>query len=177
MIRLAFVTDPMARWLYPVALNYLRDSEKLAVAWASKALENEGAYYVDGYLGGALWLPPGISPDEEALGEVIENTIPEKCQEDLTMMLEQTQNYHPEDGTYWYLTFLGVDPVHQNKGLGSSLLKPVLDLCDREKQLAYLESSNPRNIPFYERHGFEVLGRIQVGSSPVMHSLLRQPRI
>jgi hypothetical protein len=41
---------------------------------------------------------------------------------------------------------------------------------------AYLESSNPRNLSFYRRHGFEPLGAIQVGSSPTLVPMLRQPR-
>jgi len=67
-------------------------------------------------------------------------------------------------------------PVHQGKGYGSALLRPVLERCDREKQLAYLESSNPGNIPLYERHGFVVLGSIQSGSSPTVVPMLRKPR-
>jgi hypothetical protein len=41
---------------------------------------------------------------------------------------------------------------------------------------AYLESSNPRNISLYERHGFERLGTIQSGASPTMVPMLRPPR-
>ena len=41
--------------------------------------------------------------------------------------------------------------------------------------VAYLESSNLRNVPLYERHGFEVLGPIQVGGSPVFTPMLRDP--
>ena len=46
----------------------------------------------------------------------------------------------------------------------------------QEGALAYLESSNPRNISLYERHGFEVMGEIQVGAGPLMTPMLRQPR-
>jgi hypothetical protein len=49
-------------------------------------------------------------------------------------------------------------------------------LCDHEQKLAFLESTNERNVPFYERHGFEVLGTVQVGSSPTSFSMLRRPR-
>ncbi|MCA1748539.1 MAG: hypothetical protein LC634_03060 [Sphingomonadales bacterium] len=41
---------------------------------------------------------------------------------------------------------------------------------------AYLESSNPRNISLYLRHGFEIVGEIQHGSSPVMTPMLRPAR-
>jgi GNAT superfamily N-acetyltransferase len=83
--------------------------------------------------------------------------------------------YHPAE-PHWFLPLLAVDPSHQGKGYGSALLQPVLERCDREKQLAYLESSNPRNIPLYERHRFEVLGAIQSGSSPTVVPMLRKPK-
>ena len=58
-------------------------------------------------------------------------------------------------------------------GLGTVLMKHALRRCDEEGVPAYLESSNPRNISFYERHGFKIVGRIQSGSSPVLTPMLR----
>ena len=42
--------------------------------------------------------------------------------------------------------------------------------------MAYLESSNPKNVPLYERHGFEVMGFVQPGDFPGIYPMLRQPR-
>jgi len=84
-------------------------------------------------------------------------------------------SYHPTE-PHWYLPFIGVDPARQGNGHGSALMEHALTRCDREQKLAYLESSNPRNIPLYQRHGFEVLGTIQVGSSPPLAPMLRRPR-
>lgn len=55
-------------------------------------------------------------------------------------------------------------------------MKHTLDACDRDHAPAYLESSNPKNIPLYERHEFELLGTIQVGTSPPIFPMLRKPR-
>jgi hypothetical protein len=52
----------------------------------------------------------------------------------------------------------------------------ALQQCDREHSLAYLESTNPRNVSLYRRHGFEALGTIQVGGSPPLVPMLRQRR-
>jgi ribosomal protein S18 acetylase RimI-like enzyme len=71
---------------------------------------------------------------------------------------------------------LGVDVSRQGKGLGSLLMKHALQRVDAARLPAYLESSNPRNIPFYERHGFEVVGRIQTGKSPVVTPMVRRGR-
>jgi len=60
--------------------------------------------------------------------------------------------------------------------IGSRLMKHALLRIDEAGLPAYLESSNPRNIPLYERHGFEVMGEIQVGSSPVVTPMIRAAR-
>ena len=55
-------------------------------------------------------------------------------------------------------------------------MEHALIACDRDHAPAYLESSNPKNIPLYERHGFIVLGTIQVGTSPPIVPMLRAAR-
>ena len=55
-------------------------------------------------------------------------------------------------------------------------MKHVLAIIDESGLPAYLESSNPQNISLYERHGFEVVGRIQIGASPPVHPMLRSAR-
>jgi transposase len=70
---------------------------------------------------------------------------------------------------------IGVDPAHQGEGHGDALMAYALAQCDRDHAPAYLESSNPRNISFYQWHGFEPLGAIQVGSSPTLIPMLRRP--
>jgi ribosomal protein S18 acetylase RimI-like enzyme len=77
---------------------------------------------------------------------------------------------------HWYLPLIGVDPAQQGRGYGSALLRHALAACDSAGLPAYLESSNPRNVPLYERHGFEIIGVIQSGSSPEMPAMLRKPR-
>lgn len=54
-------------------------------------------------------------------------------------------------------------------------MQHILQQCDRDRFSADLESSKPENIPFYERHGFELLDQIQVGTSPPIFPMLRQP--
>ncbi len=68
---------------------------------------------------------------------------------------------HPPVPRHFYLAVLGIDPPHQGRGLGSALLAPVLELCDREAVHAYLESSKERNVDFYSRHGFRVTREIR----------------
>jgi ribosomal protein S18 acetylase RimI-like enzyme len=91
---------------------------------------------------------------------------------DLSRVFEAMESYHPKE-PHWYLPLIGVDPAAQGQGLGSALMRHALERIDADRLPAYLESSNPRNIPLYQRHGFEILGTIQVGSSPNLVPMLR----
>lgn len=175
VITLAFSGDPVARWIFPGAHSYLVYFPDLVRAFGGKALETGSAHVLDGFRGAALWLPPGVAPDEPTLLELIQRSVAEELQDDVLGVFEQMEAYHPRE-PHWYLALIGVDPAHQRKGYGSILLRRALAVCDREGRLAYLESSNPENIPLYERHGFEVIGKIQVGSSPPITPMLREPR-
>jgi ribosomal protein S18 acetylase RimI-like enzyme len=172
---LAFTADPMARWSYPDPHQYLKYFPDLVRAVGGKAFEHSAAYYVDGFPGAALWLPPDVHPQENELIALAKRTVSEQNQEAVFSIFEQMGSYHPAE-PHWYLPFIGVDPARQGNGYGSALMEYALIRCDRENKLAYLESSNPRNIPLYKRHGFELLGTIQVGSSPPLFPMLRRPR-
>jgi ribosomal protein S18 acetylase RimI-like enzyme len=144
-------------------------------AFGGRAFPRGTAHHVDDFAGAALWLPPGIGLDEEAMAAIMQRSVPAERQAEISAVFEQMGSYHPSE-PHWYLPLIGVDPARQGKGLGSVLLQHALARCDREHALAYLESSNPTNIPLYQRHGFEVLGTIQMGSSPPIVPMLRAAR-
>lgn len=175
VILTAFGTDPAARWLYPNPHRYLTHFPAFIRAFAGKAFEAGSAYYVEGFAGAALWLPPDVHADEDALTRLFEETVADDKKADLFAVFEQMENYHPTEA-HWYLPMIGVDAFRQGYGYGSALMRHALAVCDRDDRLAYLESSNPRNISLYQRHGFEVLGTIQVGSSPPIFPMLRAPQ-
>lgn len=86
------------------------------------------------------------------------------------------EKVHPIEEHY-YLEVLGTHQDKQSKGIGSAVMGHMLDRCDTEGMPAYLESSNPRNIPFYARHGFEPTGEIVVGKgAPTVTAMWRKPR-
>ena len=167
--------DPAARWVWPDSQQFLMHFPSFVRAFGGKAFAHGSAYYVDGYVGAALWLPPEVHPDEEALIALVQQTVSEHIQKDFFAVFEQMGRYHPSE-PHWYLPLMGVDPSQQSKGFGSALLQHILIQFDRNNKLAYLESSNPRNIPLYKRHGFELLGTIQTGTSPSISPMLRRPR-
>lgn len=172
---LAFSADPGMRWMYPNPHQYLTHVPNLVRAFAGKAFEHGTAYSFDNQAGAALWLPPGVALDEKPLVEFLEQTIDQTNQAELFAILEQMENYHPDE-PHWYLALLGVEPTQQGKGYGSALMQHTLRKCDRNQQLAYLETTNPANIPFYEQHGFELLGTIQEGALLSTYPMLRYSR-
>lgn len=172
-VLLAFAADPMARWTWPNAHQYLAAMPRMIRAFASKAFTVGSAFRTDGFAGAALWLPPGVGSDEEALEAVIESTVASSLGQETGAIFEQMATFHPTEH-HWYLPLIGVDPAHQGQGQGDALMAHALARCDSDHAPAYLESSNPRNIPFYRRHGFEPLGAIRAGSSPTLVPMLRQ---
>jgi ribosomal protein S18 acetylase RimI-like enzyme len=166
--------DPAARWVWPDSQQFLMHFPYFVRAFGGKAFAHGSAYYVDGYIGAALWLPPDVHPDENALTTLIQKTVSEQIQKDVFAVFDQMGRYHPSE-SHWYLPLMGVDPSQQGKGFGSALLQHTLVEFDCDNKLAYLESSNPRNIPLYKRHGFELLGTVQSGTSPSIASMLRNP--
>ncbi|KAF9882246.1 acetyltransferase [Colletotrichum karsti] len=69
---------------------------------------------------------------------------------------------HPKRKNAWYLSTLGVSPEFQGKGYGSVLVRHSLRRVDEEGVPAWLIGLKGVE-PFYERLGFEVKGRANVG--------------
>lgn len=173
-LMLAFASDPATRWTWPHPSAFLEAFPRFARAFGGAAFAHGSALRI-GTAGAALWLPPGIGPDDQAMVELMQATAAPESMIDGMQVMQQMASYHP-NAPHWYLPLIGVDPAWQGKGVGGKLMKHAADLFDRDGALAYLESSNPRNIPLYQRHGFEILGTIQVGSSPVFTPMLRKPK-
>jgi ribosomal protein S18 acetylase RimI-like enzyme len=175
VVLLAFSADPATRWTWPDPNQYLTHFPSFVRVFAGKAFAHDSAYYVDGYAGAALWLPSEVHPDEDALMTLLQSTACPQAQTDGVALFEQMGRYHPRE-PHWFLPFIGVDPFRQGQGHGAALMQHALIPCDRDHTLAYLESSNSKNIPLYERHGFELLGTVQAGKSPPIFPMLRRPR-
>jgi ribosomal protein S18 acetylase RimI-like enzyme len=175
VITLAFSTDPMTRWCLPDPHGYLSAMPDFVRAFGGGAFTTGSADWTSDGRGAALWLPPGAEPDGERMGAILEQFGAPSIQAHIPAIFEQMGRYHPTE-PHWYLPLIGVDPTCQGQGLGGALMRHATDRCDREGLPAYLESSNPRNISLYRRHGFEVVGQIQAGDSPVMTPMYRRPR-
>jgi len=171
----AFAHDPVVRWIYPEDANYLSAFPRIIDALGGRAFAHGGVYRTTDHRGAALWLPPGVDPDDSAIEAVVRRSLEGDTRSTTFAIFEQMGHAHPQE-PHWYLPFVGVHPASQGEGIGSALLEASLDPCDEAGLPAYLESTNPRNIPLYRRYGFEVSGHIQAGECPPLIPMIRPRR-
>ncbi|CAN5905733.1 GNAT family N-acetyltransferase [soil metagenome] len=176
----AFETDAMAAHIFRDPARRLSDVERMFGLFLRRIyLPQQECYTVAGLKGGALWLPPGEYP------------LPARQQ--LRLLpgfirlfglfrtpavfrdIDHMEKMHPKEEPHWYLAFLGVEPSEQGKGLGSALLRPVLNRCDAEGVPAWLETTNERNLSLYERHGFRVVDECDIPRGPHFWGMWREP--
>lgn len=172
----AFAADPVVRWFFPDATDYLTAFPEVLRLTSDAATPAGTVDLLDGAGAAAIWHQPGTASADEALGDLVATSVPPTRHTTVYEFLERMSTHHPDPAMVWYLPFVGVDPTRQGEGRGSVLVQGGLARADRDGLPAYLEASSPRNRALYERHGFEVTGEIQVADSPPMWPMLRSPR-
>ena len=176
----AFYEDPVASWFMPRDSRRLRQLERAFEMGIRKIYLPQGACYTTaGVTGGALWNPPGAwrVPMGRQLG-LLPSMARVYGRDTLRAFrgFDHVAREHPDEHPHWYLPFVGVDPDWQGRGLGTALLRPVLERCDEDGVPAYLESSTARNRACYLRQGFEDLGILRFPDGPPMTKMWREPR-
>jgi GNAT superfamily N-acetyltransferase len=171
----AFADDPVERWLYPEWERYLAHFPEFVAAFGGEAFNQQTVWTLREVSAVAVWLPPHSEPDGDAIVAVLSESVSTAQHEDMFSVLEQMDDAHPTF-PHWYLPWLGVQHDLQGTGLGGRLLRHCLTLVDADQLPAYLETPNPRTVPFYKRHGFEVTGVARAGTCPPVTLMLRAAR-
>jgi len=181
----AFAHDPCFSWVFRREDRRGRDLSLLfRTAWAALVPHGISVTTSD-RAGVALWAPPGRhQPDESVtttFGAEMAAVYEPGAMQRLLEFFALTDAHHPTEPHY-YLGVLAADDGRQGQGLGSSCLQAVLEReVDRTGAPAYLESSNDKNVPLYERHGFEVVGIAHLSGSasagPPLFFMWRSGRI
>ena len=176
----SFRDDPVMAWLFghdeDRTVAHLRRFFRLEGA---RHLQHPFVFTTDDHAGAAYWDPPGrwktsfrqvlrLAP---FMTLAMRHRIPRALRG--LGMIERAHARHPD---HYYLAVLGSRPERQGTGVGSALLQPVLDRCDEHGIGAYLESSKEANIPFYRRHGFEVVEELQLPKGPPLWPMWRDPQ-
>jgi GNAT superfamily N-acetyltransferase len=173
----AFADDPVFTWWIPDG-DRRRATLPAFFALYVETFAVHDEVYVDGDLAGTVvWGPPanplGIS-DEEAFGLRIEQIVAEADLGRLFELVTLVEEYHPTE-PHHFLQWAATDPSRQGEGIGSALLTPVLERCDREGMPAYTEATSLRNRRLYERHGFTFLNEVAPAGGPPLYRMWRGP--
>jgi GNAT superfamily N-acetyltransferase len=177
----AFAEDPITCWMYPDPATRPEKSGAFMRVMLEIGFPHGHVYALGPHNeAAAVWCPPDVEmfdePAVSRLWPVLEHTLGDRAEEVVTGLTQITVA-HPEDrGPHFYLGELGTARSAQSQGLGSRLISEVLERCDRQGLGAYLESSNIRNVPFYERHGFQILCEVAVSEEFVARPMWRDPR-
>jgi ribosomal protein S18 acetylase RimI-like enzyme len=176
----AFDDDPIAQWSCP--RERLRPSilERFHRTRLDQLLAHDDVWTTDELSSAALWVPPDhwrttVREDIALARCVTHPRLIARLPVTVAGLLGMERR-HPRNPAHWYLAVLGTDPPAQGRGLGSAVLRPVLDRCDSDGVGAYLESSKERNIDFYARHGFRVTRELKLPFGPTIWPMWRDPR-
>jgi ribosomal protein S18 acetylase RimI-like enzyme len=167
----AFFDDPVFSYCYPDVAPRQQILPRWFEIVTEATLPGGEIYTTDDVVAGAVWVPPGVEDDEQvgaALGE-----ISGRCAQTLFDIFERMDEQHPHE-PHHYLFLLGTRPQWQSRGIGSALMRPVLEVCDRDAMPAYLEATSESNRGLYLRHGFEVTGEIKLPGGPSMWPMWRE---
>jgi GNAT superfamily N-acetyltransferase len=177
----AFYDDPAGRWFFPRANARRGQLERFfhTVVLERTAFEHDEVWTTDGVAGAAIWMPPGSmerSPLDEArlLPALIRASGRDTVR--ARRAIAAMDAVHPAE-PHWYLPRIGVASRYQGRGIGSALLRPVLDRCDDERVPAYLEATSAQSRALFERHGFEAFDVLTLPSGgPELTLMWREPR-
>jgi ribosomal protein S18 acetylase RimI-like enzyme len=156
---------PSFRHLFPEPARRTRALEAMFTGIARDAARLGSAYAAvsdDGTVQGvAIWLAPGRFPWSgwrQVRGASWMLAVLRSAPGSFRAFMKTGANGARLHPTYphWYLETMGVDPAAQRMGLGGGLLKPVLEIADRDRVDCYLETAKRENVEYYARHGFEV---------------------
>ena len=132
-------------------------------------------------VGLALWMPPRtLDPTKEErdefgiddLGRIFQETIGFTYPVNRKLVFFE---YRSLKQPYWYLPpRLDVDPAYTNRGVASGLMKPILLRADECGLTCYVDTILPPMVPFFQKHGFEIMANGVDASSGVQYWTLRR---
>ena len=174
----AFRDDPLHRWIFPTEKDWVRNSHRMFAAVVRQELLHGTVLTTEGRLGVAIWRDARLGPFSFREKLVLAaRTLPLFGRRAMTICrsFNRLVAHHPRED-HWYLSVLGTHPEHRKEGIGAALMRPMLDKCNAEGIAAYLEASRPGNVPYYERHGFKVIGDFQMADGLCVWRMLRRPK-
>ena len=133
--------------------------------------------------GAAVWLGPEaweVTPERAAAAGLddLPTIMGPAAAERFFSVLAAVDPYHHSHvpAVHWYVMVVGVAPEAQGQGLGRALLQPIIDRADAAGQPCYLETTQPKNVAFYEHLGFRrVVDTVESSSGLRVWTFRRDP--
>ena len=180
----AYQDYPLHNWF--TKDKYDAKASKLIMQISLKAMTKDAVIYADSeeINGFAVWLPFGFTGSKtlpflfsgglklilhSGLG-IIGRLL---TYETYAMNLKKgfTDNYD------WYLYNLSIKKDAQGKGVASKLMRPMLQFCDDEMMVSYLETNKESNVSLYRHYGFDLMKEEKIPKTPVTHyAMVRRPK-
>jgi GNAT superfamily N-acetyltransferase len=174
----AFEDDPVMAWLFPDPATRLASVTRFFAYAVEQVHLPHGDIVTAGAMASvAVWEPPGrwkvplstTLRGARAMVSLLGPRLPRSLRG-----LSAIESRHTR-WPHWYLAIVGTDPEHQGRGLGAAVIRDVLSRCDGDGVGAYLESSKPENVPYYERFGFRVVDEVRLPAGPPVWLMWRHP--
>ncbi|MCX5073431.1 GNAT family N-acetyltransferase [Streptomyces sp. NBC_00513] len=174
----AFREDPVSCWVFPDPGHRATVHGKFLGVFVDVALADGRIDYATDGSAAALWLRiPAGEPEGEDEVPARMRAVADPDNERCELVGRLTGEAHPTSEEHEYLLMIAVAPDRQGEGLGTELMRPVLERCDREGLPAYLEASSERSKGLYERLGWEFTGAaVRLPEGPLMWPMWRKPR-
>jgi ribosomal protein S18 acetylase RimI-like enzyme len=175
-----FADDPVWRWMAPEERRWPTRMAPVFRHLIGPSIGHRTTWTTTAREGAAVWAPPGAwsfptSAAVRSAPAMLRGFGVSGLRRTL-QMVGRMEKAHPKE-RHWYLEFLATDRHLRGKGIGSALIGPGLERADEEGVGAYLESSKLDNVPFYRRHGFEVVEELVVlPGAPPLWRMWRDPR-
>ena len=180
VLGLAFADYAWTRWTVDP-----QDHVSRIIALQRLALEGLGLPYgevwlatVDGVIETvAVWMDSAVAIPPEASRQVAESSIAWAGARSAAFLAADAElsDWRPRR-RHLLLATIGTAPGARRGGLATRVLEPMLAVADRGRTPAFLETSSPSNVVFYERLGFEVIDHRRItGGGPDAWAMLREP--
>ncbi|MER5772775.1 GNAT family N-acetyltransferase [Streptomyces sp. NPDC002039] len=178
LLDLAFRDDPVSGWVFPDPEHRAAVHGKFLGVFVDVALADGRIDYATDGSAAALWLRiPAGEPEGEDEVPARMRAVADPDNERCELVGRLTGEVHPTSEEHEYLLMIAVAPDRQGEGLGTELMRPVLERCDREGLPAYLEASSERSKGLYERLGWESTGTsVRLPEGPLMWPMWRKPQ-
>ncbi|MFE9821870.1 GNAT family N-acetyltransferase [Streptomyces sp. NPDC005791] len=178
ILEVAFHEDPVSSWVFPDEQHRRAVHGKFLGVFADVTLDGGRVDLLEDGTAAALWISvPAGAPEEGEDTPALMRETADPDNERAELVGRLTGAVHPHDRAHEYLLMIGVSPERQGEGIGETLMRKVLERCDREGVPAYLEASSGRSRGLYERLGFTFTGQtVDLPDGPSMWPMWREPQ-